>query len=293
MDNVQSGILAPPTRLATYLTFSLNIDGAPKSELLSLLDVVDGNAVVAGLGYPLIRAFNGHIDGLRTFPTLFDSGLVMPSNQAALWFWARGSDRGQLLHVSRKLVDTVANAFDCEKVIDAFVYDTGRDLTGYEDGTENPKGDKAFEAAIVQGKGESMDGSSFVAVQQWVHDFKRFAALTARQQDESIGRRRTDNEEMPDAPASSHVKRTAQESFAPEAFILRRSMPWGNGVQGGLNFVAFGKSFDAFEAQLQRMTGGEDGIIDGIFQYTRPISGSYFWCPPMRNGRLNLRALGV
>jgi putative iron-dependent peroxidase len=70
-------------------------------------------------------------------------------------------------------------------------------------------------------------------------------------------------------------------------------MPWTDGVQGGLNFVAFGKSLDAFEAQLKRMVGTEDGIVDGLFQYTRPINGSYFWCPPVNNGRLDLRALAL
>jgi hypothetical protein len=144
-------------------------------------------------------------------------------------------------------------------------------LTGFEDGTENPKGDNAIAAGIVQGKGDGMNGSSFVAVQQWVHNFARFDALSPTEQDHSIGRRKSDNQELPDAPASAHVKRTAQESFEPEAFVLRRSMPWGDGVQGGLNFVAFGKSFDAFEAQLKRMVGAEDGIVDGLFQLQRHV----------------------
>ena len=104
---------------------------------------------------------------------------------------------------------------------------------------------------------------------------------------------RSDNEEIVDAPASAHVKRSAQESFEPEAFILRRSMPWAEGARGGLNFVAFGKSFDAFEAQLKRMAGAEDGITDAVFQYTRPVNESYFLCPPLQSGRLDLRALGL
>jgi porphyrinogen peroxidase len=93
--------------------------------------------------------------------------------------------------------------------------------------------------------------------------------------------------------ASSHVKRTAQESFEPEAFVLRRSMPWADGMRGGLNFVAFGKSFDAFEAQLRRMVGAEDGITDALFKFTLPITGSYFWCPPMAGNRLDFRALAL
>ena len=41
------------------------------------------------------------------------------------------------------------------------------------------------------------------------------------------------------------------------------------------------------------MAGAEDGITDALFQYTSPVNGSYFWCPPLSNGRLDLRALGL
>ena len=60
------------------------------------------------------------------------------------------------------------------------------------------------------------------------------------------------------------------------AFMLRRSMPWSNGQRSGPVFVAFGRSFDAFEVQLQRMIGAEDGITDALFSFTRPITGAYF-----------------
>jgi putative iron-dependent peroxidase len=180
-----------------------------------------------------------------------------------------------------------------EKVIDAFQYGPSLDLTGYEDGTENPKGEKAAEVGVVRGHGRGLDGSSFVAVQQWVHDLDQFELMTTKEQDNTIGRRKSDNEEIEDAPLSAHIKRTAQESFEPEAFILRRSMPWADEARVGLVFVAFGKSFDAFEALLRRMVGAEDGIPDALFRFTRPISGSYFWCPPVQDGRLDLRTLGL
>jgi len=198
-----------------------------------------------------------------------------------------------LLLRSLAISRTIASAFAPETVIDAFQYRDSRDLTGFQDGTENPKGKRAIEAAVVQGRGDGMDGSSFVAVQQWLHDFNKFDAMSTREQDNSVGRRKSDNEELVDAPASSHVKRTAQETFSPQAFVLRRSMPWAEGARGGLVFVAFGKSLGAFEAQLKRMVGAEDGIADALFHFTKPISGSYFWCPPVKNGRLDLRAIGL
>ena len=57
--------------------------------------------------------------------------------------------------------------------------------------------------------------------------------------------------------------------------------------------VAFGKSFAAFEAQLKRMAGAEDGVTDALFRFTRPVIGAYFWCPRMKNGRLDLSAVGL
>ena len=75
--------------------------------------------------------------------------------------------------------------------------------------------------------------------------------------------------------------------------MLRHSMPWAEDTDGGLVFVAFGKSFDAFEAILRRMLGLEDGIQDALFSFTQPISGSYFWCPPMQDSELDLSALGM
>jgi len=293
MSNFQPGVLAPVPKLARYLSFSLKAGSKPVHGIRSLVEFADGESVVVGLGQSLVRALGGDISGLRVFPTQFGRGLILPSSSSALWCWLRGDDRGKLLHGGRRIVASVSTAFDLDSVIDGFQYDTGRDLTGYVDGTENPKGKKASAAAIVRGQGIGLDGSSFVAVQRWVHDFPRFDAMPSKEQDNAIGRRRSDNKELGGAPRSAHVKRTAQESFSPEAFILRRSMPWSDGNSGGLNFVAFGKSFDAFEAQLKRMVGAEDGITDALFKFTRPVNGSYFWCPPMAKGRLDLRALGI
>jgi len=70
-------------------------------------------------------------------------------------------------------------------------------------------------------------------------------------------------------------------------------MPWAAATHAGLVFVAFGKSFDAFDALLRRMVGLEDGVVDALFRFTRPVSGSYYWCPPMQARSLDLRALGM
>ena len=75
--------------------------------------------------------------------------------------------------------------------------------------------------------------------------------------------------------------------------MLRRSMPWALGSKMGLMFVAFGQSLDAFEVQMRRMAGEEDGITDALFKISQPVSGSYLWCPPMQDGAPDLRQLGL
>ncbi len=289
----QPGILADVPPLARYLVFAIDPEADLRAGLEDLRDVVDGDEVVVGIGRSLVLAVEGDIKGLETFPTRVGSGVDVPSTPAALWCWLRGEDRGALVHRTRSLRNVLAGSFHLDEVIDGFRYGTGLDLTGYEDGTENPSGDDAITAAIVQGAGKGMDGSSFVAVQLWVHDLDCFQGFSQDERDNTIGRRQSDNEELDDAPSSAHVKRTAQESFEPEAFILRRSMPWADATNQGLVFVAFGRSFDAFDALLQRMVGTEDGVVDALFRFTQPVSGSYFWCPPVVDGRLDLSALGI
>lgn len=295
MSAPQSGILAPIPRLARHLFFALEPGTSPaavRAALKALGRGADGEASVVGLGGTLVAALGAAIEGLHGFPAWESTGIAIPSTPAALWCWLRGDDRGELLHRTRALEQALAPALRLESTLDAFQYGRSRDLTGYEDGTENPVGEAALAAALVSGQGAGRDGASFVAVQQWRHDLDRFAAMSGEQQDLTFGRRKADNEEIDAAPESAHVKRTAQESFDPEAFVLRRSMPWADANAAGLVFVAFGHSLAAFEAQLRRMVGAEDGLHDALFSFTRPITGAYFWCPPFHEGRLDLRVLG-
>lgn len=298
----QPGIFEPIPAVARYVVFSLNEQGADaqavKGALQRLSPLANGSDVVLGIGPSLVAALAAQVPGLHEFPDFSGHGVKVPSTPGTLWCWVRGDDLGDLLHLTRKVQKALAPEFAVRHVVDAFRHALGesghgRDLTGFEDGTENPVGEAADEAAFVHGQGEGLDGSSFVAVQQWVHDLDAFEALADDERDHHIGRRLADNEELEDSPVSAHVKRTAQESFDPPAFMLRRSMPWMMSMQAGLMFVAFGRSLYAFEAQMRRMAGQDDGITDAMFRISRPVSGAYFWCPPMRGGKLDLRRIGL
>ena len=39
--------------------------------------------------------------------------------------------------------------------------------------------------------------------------------------------------------------------------------------------------------------GMDDGISDGQFRFSRPLTGCYFWCPPVSGGKLDLTVLGL
>jgi putative iron-dependent peroxidase len=292
--NSQPYILPGVPRVARYLSFRLREDVAPEVSRRSVEALEIDDTIVVGLGEPMVSHWNGVIEGLRTFPSLSGPGVQVPATQQALWCWLPGNDQGLIVNRSIAIIDALSDGFQIDQIVDGFKYgdaDLGLDLTGYEDGTENPVGDEAIDAAFVATGGDGIAGSSFVAVQQWVHDLRHFASLPQADQDNIIGRRKSDNEELDDAPSSAHTKRTAQESFDPEAFVLRRSMPFAGPEGEGLMFVAYGKSLDAYEAQLRRMAGLEDGIPDALFRFSHPVSGGYYWCPPVRDGRLDLRAV--
>lgn len=292
MQITQPGILAEETKMARYLEFTITSEVALKTALQALAAKSMADDMVIGIGQSLLDMLGMKIPGLRTMPAQTAAAIDVPSTPAALWCWLRGKDRGEIFHRSRQIENMLAPGFVLSNVIESFQYDANRDLSGYVDGTENPVDKEAIQAAIVQNQGAGLDGSSFVAVQQWLHDFNLLDAMTTKEKDDVIGRHISDNEEFDEAPDSAHVKRSAQEDFTPEAFMLRRSMPWAEDMNGGLVFVSFGHSFAAFETILKRMLGKEDSMIDGLFSFTRPISGAYFWCPPISAGKLDLTAIG-
>ena len=294
MSTIQAGIAARVPAHGRYLSLALrpDADAAVRTTLQALAAEVDGLHTVVGLGATLVARLDAAVPGLRSFSAPPASRVDLPATPAELWLWLRSEDDpGALLQRGRALARLLAPAFDVTHELAAFRHQDGRDLTGYEDGTENPTGRDMVDTIGVQGQGPGLDGGSFVAVQQWEHALERFDRFDRPTQDRMIGRRRDDNVELDDAPPSAHVQRTAQESFSPEAFVVRRSMPWIEGARCGLHFTAFATGFDAFEAQLARMAGVEDGVVDDLFRFSQPVSGAYYWCPPVQAGRLDLRRL--
>jgi putative iron-dependent peroxidase len=287
----QPAILAANPASGRSLVFRLALEADPRPAIRSLAQGFDPNWGVVGLGEPLVRTLGTEVPGLRSFPALAGPGCAIPSTQQALWIYLGARERGAIFDRSERVVALLGGRLVLDDAMDTFAYG-GRDLTGYEDGTANPSAEDSVAVALVP-TGDGVAGSSFAAVQRWVHDLGRFCAHPRDERDLMIGRRHSDNEEIDDAPPSAHVKRTAQEEFDPPAFLVRRSMPWAGAREQGLEFIAYGRTLDLYERQLRRMAGSDDGIADALFRFSRPITGGYYWCPPLRSGQLDLSRLGL
>ena len=139
MTTSQPGVLAPVPRLARYITFSQEPETDVREALAALVEITDGERLVLGIGQSLALDLGCEVEGLRVFPAHAGPGFDVPSTQSALWCWLRGDDRGDLVHMGREVQRVAQSAFTTDEIVDAFQHGASRDLTGYEDGTENPR----------------------------------------------------------------------------------------------------------------------------------------------------------
>ena len=258
MQTAQPAICAPLPLHARVLLFDLQFSNRQTANLTTALrhlqDLINGKDRAAGLGWPVLSALNARLDGLQPFPQPLSPAFI-PATPYALWIWIRGDEAGEIFHQSRQCINRLAPTFRLRAVRELALYAEGRDLTGYRDGTENPSGDAISDTAFLHEGSPGMRGSSFLALQTWQHDWNALDQLNEASRNLIIGRTQRDDHEIAEAPATAHIRRTAQEDFQPEAFLWRRSMPWIHVMDAGLLFQAFAASVTAFAAQIHRMSG--------------------------------------
>lgn len=275
---------------AAAVSLQWRLRGDPVA-LWRALQALHQPGAVIGIGAPLAAAVGAELPGLRPFKRLQRGRFTMPATQLDVWALVPAHDASQGFDKADALIHALDPHAELVEALPLFSYRQGHDLTGYKDGTENPTGDEAWAAALVA-EGDAA-GGSFALVQRWLHFRDRMAAMPAAARDHVIGRRLADDEEIAEAPESAHVKRTAQEDFDPPAFMLRRSMPWGDGRRHGLLFVAFVAALDAAQRQLERMMGLDDGLQDALLGHSQAETGAFYWCPPWDGQRLLLPAVSA
>ncbi|WP_119344368.1 Dyp-type peroxidase [Facilibium subflavum] len=301
MIRYQKGIMADLPASAIYLFFQLEDKTHLKESLQVLQKLIDGESAVLGLGEQIMQKSSQKMPYHPYMPKGNQKKLA-PAWRCDLVLWLRNSDQGTLMHQARQIIKALKDAFSCIDITRACTYEASykedlmvsHDLSGFEDGTENPKQDDRYNVAIIDDKKKYLHGGSCWAVQKWVHDFDWLDKASLQAKEAAIGRSLSDNRELENAPDSAHVKRTEQESFDPEAFMWRRSMPWiDDKLQGGLMFSCFARSFYPFEVQFNRMTGEDDGVVDGVFKFSKIKHTTFLWCPPFFKGKLDLSFLSL
>ncbi len=289
----QFGIFAQGTSAHAFVEWDLR-PGVDLGEAASVLGRLRGPSVSAG-GVNLVLAFGADLwrglaprdvpDGIGPFQPIGRlGGHHAPASQHDVWLWINGSSQDVVFEHTRAAaaaIETVAQLAN-EQV--AFVHRDSRDLTGFLDGTANPTLLEAPQAALVP-DGQPGAGGSHVLAMRWVHDLDAFGALSVAEQEHVFGRTKGESIELEgdDKPPNAHIARVEIEDEAGvELPIYRRSVPYGTVAEHGLYFVAFAADRSRFDTMLGRMFGMDgDGLHDHLTDFSRPVSGAYYYAPPM------------
>ena len=159
-----------------------------------------------------------------------------------------------------------------------------RDLLGFVDGTENPRGETARQSAIVGNEDAAFSGGSYVIVQKYLHNLKAWDALPVETQERIIGRRKLSDIELSDVekPPYAHNALTNIEVNGQQLQILRDNMPFGRPGQGefGTYFIGYSRSPAVTETMLQNMfLGDPPGNYDRLLDFSQAVTGGLFFVP--------------
>ena len=288
---IQPGILPLGASEHNYLEFDLREKAQPYAVLQALYRVLNhstthGANLVVGvrpsLWAQLVPDKRGA--GLRDFSEeiVGRDGFTMPATQRDLWVWISGSDRSVVFDAATFTIDSLHSHTYVRSDTAGWVYHSTRDLTGFEDGTENPP---ALEApgVIEIPAGQLGAGGSVLLFQLWSHTSK-WRELDVASQEGVIGRTKADSVELDDdvKPETSHVARTVVEVEGEEMEIFRRNTAYGTATDHGTVFVGFSVDQWRQETMLRRMAG-VDGVRDALTRFTTPESGAWYFVPSVES----------
>jgi putative iron-dependent peroxidase len=202
-------------------------------------------------------------------------GFVMPATQHDAVLWLSGSAYDVIFDTSRAAIAALYGLASVAEETSSWPYRHDLDLTGFIDGTENPTLIDAPELVLIP-DGVPGAGGTVLLLQKWTHDSAAWESLPVESQELVIGRRKLDSVELEDKPEDSHVASTDQDRFGK---IFRRNMPYGTVTDHGTMFVGFSREQQPLAAMLESMAGLANGTRDALTQYTRPLSGSYYFVP--------------
>jgi putative iron-dependent peroxidase len=186
--------------------------------------------------------------------------------------------------LATQIVARLGDAIAASDEVHGFKYFDERDLLGFVDGTENPIDQAALDATIIGDEDAAFAGGSYVIVQKYLHDLKRWNELPVEMQEKIIGRTKLSDIELDDAvkPTSAHNALTTIVENGEELDILRDNMPFGDVSKGefGTYFIGYAKSPHRIEQMLVNMfVGRPPGNYDRLLDFSRAVTGTLFFVP--------------
>ncbi|GAB3019142.1 Dyp-type peroxidase [Bowmanella dokdonensis] len=305
MSQPQKGICAEPNLHALYLLFNVvDEDTAQlRIKLAKMLDIFDHydqehyeamvtGVVAIGSNYWL-ELYPGLIPlELAPFPDIHCEDRQAPAVPCDLFVQIR-ADRADVCHaVGSEIYDLLKDQAELVEQVKGFRYLEGRDLTGFMEGSDNPRGMKKLAVAIVGDEDTDFAGGSYLHIQRYRHDLDRWNLLNIAQQEVIMGRTREEGVPFAseDDCSSSHYQRcrVLDEQGNPVQ-ILTQNMPYGDMQSQGLFTVSCSRSPKAFSRILQsRILGDRLGNYDKLLDYTKAETGAAFFAPSIqflkRNG---------
>ncbi|OPX56726.1 Dyp-type peroxidase family [Oceanospirillum multiglobuliferum] len=295
---LQNGILADSTAFGYYLTYCLSDDELIYPLIVEMLarfhNMIDECArtfnvpsltAVVAVGSEAWDKLYGEAKpaALKAFPEMKQADRVAPATPCDLFFQIR-SDRHDInFNVARRIQAILGEIAQLQEAVPTFRYLESRDLTGFVDGTENPEGEHRHKVAIVGPEDADFAGGSYVHIQRYIHDLPSWNQQSVEQQEQIIGRTKTDNIEFKGDKKlpTSHIKRAGikdEEGKAVE--ILRQSMPYGDLNEQGLYFVSYCRFADNFTRMLASMIyQNAEGHHDHLMGFTQAVTGAALFAP--------------
>src|SRR4051794_13461335 len=176
MNTGQSGIFALGTASHAYLEFDLHPGQVPRALVSAVADVREPRTTIGGVN--VVSGFRPELwrvlapDDIPAESVGFSQdlvgadGYVMPGTEPDAVLWFSGSTYDVVFDEARQAISALASLAD---ETSGWPYRRFRDLTGFEDGTENPSLLDAPDVMLIP-EGRPGARGTILLLQQWVHD---------------------------------------------------------------------------------------------------------------------------
>jgi porphyrinogen peroxidase len=296
---VSQPVAAPLTRAAIFLVVTINPDPnnhtAVRSfcaDLPALNRAVEfrnleaGLTCVMGIGSEAWDSLFGQPRPaeLHPFREIRAGARHAISSPGDLLFHIRAKRMDLCFELATRITASLGDAVSAVDEVHGFRYFDDRDLLGFVDGTENPRGQAVIEAAIIGEEDRAFAGGSYVIVQKYLHDMDGWNALSTETQERIIGRNKLSDVELDDSikPTSAHNALTTITENGREFKILRDNMPFGNAAAGefGTYFIGYCRTPRVTEQMIENMfVGRPPGNYDRLLDFSRAVTGTLFFVP--------------